>query len=142
MGRRRDCLRTVHGEPSRRPDVRSVYQLLDIIDDHLTGLHVDEVSDDTVAAIVRARRAAGVSTATIRRDLTALSSVLGFAKDEKWRKGNPALEAMQSRRMKERRDPIVLPEDPDIERVIARAPGLFKHLIRAALLTGTVRTNS
>ncbi len=31
---------------------------LDIIDDHLTGLHVDEVSDDTVAAIVRARRAA------------------------------------------------------------------------------------
>ncbi|KMO18542.1 tyrosine-type recombinase/integrase [Methylobacterium indicum] len=109
---------------------------LDIIDDHLTGLHVDEVSDDTVAAIVRARRAAGVSTATIRRDLTALSSVLGFAKDEKWRKGNPALEAMQSRRLKERRDPIVLPEDRDIERVIARAPGLFAHLIRAALLTG------
>jgi integrase/recombinase XerD len=109
---------------------------LDIIDDHLTGLHVDEVSDDTVAAIVRARRAAGVSTATIRRDLTALSSVLGFAVDEKWRKGNPALEAMRSRRLKERRDPIVLPEDRDIERVIARAPGLFAHLIRAALLTG------
>lgn len=109
---------------------------LDIIDDHLTGLYVDEVSDDTVAAIVRARRAAGVSTATIRRDLTALSSVLGFAVDEKWRKGNPALDAMRSRRLKERRDPIVLPEDRDIERVIARAPGLFKHLIRAALLTG------
>ncbi|TGD98065.1 tyrosine-type recombinase/integrase [Methylobacterium nonmethylotrophicum] len=109
---------------------------LDTIDDHLAGLHVDEVSDDTVAEIIRARRAAGVSTATIRRDLTALSSVLGFAVDEKWRKGNPALDAMRSRRMKERRDPIVLPEDRDIERVISRAPGLFKHLIRAALLTG------
>ncbi|QRE76520.1 site-specific integrase [Methylobacterium aquaticum] len=109
---------------------------IDIVADFLAGLHVDEVSDETIAAIVRARRAAGVSTATIRRDLTALSSVLGFARDEKWRKGNPALEAMQSRRMKERRDPIVLPENPDIERVIARAPGLFKHLIRAALLTG------
>jgi integrase/recombinase XerD len=35
------------------------------------------------------------------------------------------------RRLKERRDPIVLPEDRDIERVIARAPGLFAHLIRA-----------
>lgn len=109
---------------------------LDIIDDHLTGLHVDEVSRDTVKAIIRARREAGVSTATIRRDLTALSSVLGFAMEEEWREGNPALEAMQSRRMKERRDPIVLPEDRDIERVIARAPGNFKLLIRAALLTG------
>lgn len=109
---------------------------LDIIDDYLTGLHVDEVSDETVAEIIRARRAAGVTTATIRRDLTALSSVLGYAVDEKWRKGNPALEAMRSRRMKERRDPIVLPEDSDIERVIDRAPGNFKLLIRAALLTG------
>ncbi|AWB21188.1 site-specific integrase [Methylobacterium currus] len=109
---------------------------LDIIDDYLTGLHVDEVSDETVAEIIRARRAAGVSTATIRRDLTALSSVLGYAVDEKWRRGNPALEAMRSRRMKERRDPIVLPEDSDIERVIDRAPGNFKLLIRAALLTG------
>ncbi|WP_207179542.1 tyrosine-type recombinase/integrase [Methylobacterium indicum] len=62
--------------------------------------------------------------------------MLGFAVDEEWREGNPALEAMQSRRLKERRDPIVLPEDRDIERVIARAPGLFAHLIRAALLTG------
>ncbi|BAQ44340.1 tyrosine-type recombinase/integrase [Methylobacterium aquaticum] len=109
---------------------------LKTIKDHLEGLFVDEVSDDTVADIVKARRAAGVTTATIRRDLTALSSVLGFAVDEKWRKGNPALDAMRGRRMKERRDPIVLPEDAEIERVIARAPGLFKHLIRAALLTG------
>ncbi|WP_162596326.1 tyrosine-type recombinase/integrase [Methylobacterium sp. 17Sr1-1] len=109
---------------------------IDIVADFLAGLHVDEVSDETIAEIVRARRAVGVTTATIRRDLTALSSVLGYAVDEKWRKGNPALEAMRSRRMKERRDPIVLPEDRDIERVIARAPGNFKLLIRAALLTG------
>lgn len=106
------------------------------IADRLDGLHVDEIDDDTVAGIVKARRTAGVSTATIRRDLTALSSVLAYAVDERWRKGNPALEAMRSRRMKERRDPIVLPEDADIERVIARAPGNFKFLIRAALLTG------
>lgn len=109
---------------------------LEIIDPHLSGLFVDEVSDDTVAIIVKARRAQGRTTATIRRDLTALSSVLAFAIDEKWRRGNPALEAMQSRRMKERRDPIVLPEDRDIATAIARAPGNMKFLIRAALLTG------
>lgn len=109
---------------------------LDILDSHLTGLFVDEIDEETVAAIVKARRAKKVTTATIRRDLTALSSVLSFAVDEKWRRGNPALEAQQSRRMKERRDPIVLPEDRDIETAITRAPGNLKFLIRAALLTG------
>lgn len=109
---------------------------LDTIDPHLNGLFVDEINEDTVAAIIKARRAMKVTTATIRRDLTALSSVLAFSIDEKWRKGNPALEAMQSRRLKERRDPIVLPEDRDITTAIARAPGNFKFLIRAALLTG------
>lgn len=109
---------------------------LDIIDPHLSGLFVDEISDETVAGIIKARRAKKLTTATIRRDLTALSSVLAFAVDEKWRKGNPALEAMQSRRMKERRDPIVLPEDRDIAIAVDRAPGNLKFLIRAALLTG------
>ncbi|WP_457105942.1 tyrosine-type recombinase/integrase [Methylobacterium sp. P5_C11] len=109
---------------------------LDILDPHLTGLFVDEIDDDTVAAIIKARRAQKVTTATIRRDLTALSSVLAFAVDEKWRRGNPALEAQQSRRMKERRNPIVLPEDRDIAIAVDRAPGNFKFLIRAALLTG------
>jgi integrase/recombinase XerD len=109
---------------------------LEIIGDHLDGLFVDEISDDTVAAIIKARRSRGRTTATIRRDLTALSSVLAFAIDERWRKGNPALDAMQSRRMKERRDPIVLPEDRDIATAVARAPGNLKFLIRAALLTG------
>lgn len=109
---------------------------IEIIGPHLNGLFVDEIDEDTIAAIVKARRAKKVTTATIRRDLTALSSVLSFAVDEKWRRGNPALEAQQSRRMKERRDPIVLPEDRDIETAIARAPGNLKFLIRAALLTG------
>ncbi|MCJ2127685.1 tyrosine-type recombinase/integrase [Methylobacterium sp. E-045] len=109
---------------------------LKTIGPHLDGLFVDEISEDTVAAIIKARRTRKVTTATIRRDLTALSSVLSFAVDEKWRKGNPALEAMQSRRMKERRDPIVLPEDRDIAMAVERAPGNFKFLIQAALLTG------
>lgn len=100
----------------------------------LSPLMVDEIDEAVVGQIVKVRRQAGASQATIRRDLTALSSLLSFAADEGWRKGNPALDRL--RRLKERRDPIVLPSDADIERVIARAPGAFAHMIRFALLTG------
>ena len=44
---------------------------------------------------------------------------------------NPALKRL--RKVKERHEPIVLPEHGDIARVIARAPGLFGKLIEAAL---------
>jgi integrase/recombinase XerD len=100
----------------------------------LRPLYVDQIDRAIVSEIVDARRRAKVSTATIRRDLTALSSVLAYAEDEGWREGNPALDRM--RRLTERREPIALPEAADIERVIARAPGNLAHLIRAAWLTG------
>ena len=95
---------------------------------------VDEIDRQLVSDIVAARRLAQVTTATIRRDLTALSSVLAYADDQGWREGNPALVAMK--RLRERRDPIVLPATADIETVIARLPGRFAHLVRAAWLTG------
>lgn len=100
----------------------------------LRPLMIDDIDDEVVAQIVKVRRRAGAATATIRRDLTALSSLLDFAIEEKWRQGNPALDRM--RRMSERRDPIVLPADQDIARVVARAPGSFSALIAFALATG------
>lgn len=100
----------------------------------LRGRTIDAIDRELISAIVRERREAGVTTATIRRDLTALSSVLAFAEDEDWREGNPALERM--RRLRERRDPIVLPDPADIARVVDRAPGMLASMIRAALLTG------
>jgi integrase/recombinase XerD len=100
----------------------------------LRPLMVDEIDERVVAQILRMRKAAGAAQATIRRDLTALSSLLEYATDEGWRRGNPALEKM--RRLKERRDPISLPHDADIARVVARAPGAFSALIRFALATG------
>jgi integrase/recombinase XerD len=87
-----------------------------------------------VLEIVRGRRQAGVTVATVRRDLTALSSVLDYAEDQDWREDNPALARL--RKLKERRDPIVLPDPAHIERVIARAPGRLPALIRGAWLTG------
>lgn len=108
----------------------------------LKDLYVDQIDKQLVATIVGKRQASGVgkeakkrvTNATIRRDLTALSSVLDFAEDQGWRSGNPALDRLK--KMKERRDPIVLPEPAHIEAVIARAPGNFGALIRAAWLTG------
>jgi integrase/recombinase XerD len=102
---------------------------------HLEGRHIDEIDKSVVTAIVDARRAAGASTATIRRDLTALSSVLGYAADQEWRSDdNPALARL--RKLKERRDPIVLPELTDVAYVIQRCPGSLAALVETARKTG------
>jgi integrase/recombinase XerD len=100
------------------------------IEPFLIDLFLDQVDKDKVEEIVTARRAVGVSTATIRRDLVALGSVLKFADVA----DNVALARLK--RLKERRDPIVLPETAHIERAIARAPGRLSALVRAAWLTG------
>jgi integrase/recombinase XerD len=80
------------------------------------------------------RRKKLVSIATVKRDLVALSQILGYADDQNWREGNPARDKMT--RMKERRDPIVLPPPEDIEAVLASCSPSMALLARAALLTG------
>jgi integrase/recombinase XerD len=101
----------------------------------LEGRKLSEVTADgrLVAEIVRERQKV-VTPATIKRDLGALSSVINYAIGEGWCEINPVLARLG--RIKERRDPINLPHDGDIELVISRAPGLWPYLIRAALLTG------
>ena len=103
---------------------------------YVADIYLDEVDRAMIGTYVDTRRTAGATTATIRRDLTALSSILKYAIDQDWRaeEDNPALSRLK--RLKERRDPIVLPEPKDIETVIQRAPGTFAALIRAAWLTG------
>ena len=100
------------------------------LEPYLRGKFLDEVDKALVGTIVDNRRAAGVSTATIRRDLVALGSVLAFADID-----DNAAQA-RLKRLKERRDPIVLPEDAHIERMMRRAPGRLSDMIRAAWLTG------
>lgn len=107
---------------------------LSMIDRRLRPLDIDEIDREVVSQIVHDRREAGTTTATIRRDLTALSSVLNYAEQHGWRDGNPALSRLKQ--LRERRDPIILPDLADVALVVARAPGMFKTLIRAALLTG------
>lgn len=107
------------------------------LEPNLKPLYIDEIDKQVVADIVRDRRAKGVKTATIRRDLTALSQLLEYAIDEGWRgddESNPALRRLK--KLRERRDPIVLPLAEDIAYVIARAPGNFARMIEAARDTG------
>jgi integrase/recombinase XerD len=107
---------------------------LDQLKDFLEGKRLSDLDGRLVAEVIRARTAEGVSNATIRRDLVALSSVLNFAIDQGWLENNPVLARMK--RLEERRDPIVLPRHEDIELVVARAPGMIKDLVRVAMATG------
>lgn len=96
---------------------------------------LDEIDMDCVAEIVRERRKVA-SVATVRRDLSALSNVIEFAIGEGWRQegDNPAL--FRQKRLKERRDPIVLPLPADIAAVHSLIPGNLLTMCEAAVATG------
>lgn len=79
---------------------------------------VQRIDHDLVRQIVRDRAKLGATNATIRRDLTAMASVLDAAIDEGWLQENPA-HSYDRRRLKERRDPIVLPDAESIAAVLA-----------------------
>jgi integrase/recombinase XerD len=107
---------------------------LDQLRPFIEGKQLSQIDGRLVAEIIRGRTAEGASNATIRRDLVALSSVINFAIDQAWLESNPVLARMK--RVAERRDPIVLPRQEDIDLVLARAPGMVKDLVRAAMATG------
>ena len=78
---------------------------------------VREIDAMLIREIVRDRGKLGATNATIRRDLTALASVLDAAIDESWIETNPA-HSYDRRRLKERREPIVLPDNNSIAAVL------------------------
>jgi integrase/recombinase XerD len=100
----------------------------------LDGRELAAISGPLVAAIIRERQKAGVTNATIKRDLGALSSVMRFAILQGWINVNPVLPKLAL--IPERRDPILLPTDRDITLVMERAPGMVGQMITAALKTG------
>jgi len=101
----------------------------------LDGLYVDEVDKKTIAKIVKLRRAAGCTNATIKRDLTAVSSVLRYCCAQGWIDENAA-KSYDRTVIRERRDPIVLPDPADIDALVRFAPAMFGKIIRAAQYTG------
>jgi integrase/recombinase XerD len=107
---------------------------LDQLMPFLDSKQLNAVDGRLVSEIVRVRSLAGVSNATIKRDLVALSSVINYSIDQGWRDDNPVLPRL--RRIKERRDPIVLPQRAHIDLVISRCPGMVADVVRAAMATG------
>lgn len=86
-------------------------QSLKLCEQYLLGRMVGEIDGAIIRGLVAARRRI-VGIATVRRDLTAVSRVLAYAQAAGWREGNPALDAI--RLLRERRDPIVLPDEGSI----------------------------
>jgi integrase/recombinase XerD len=107
---------------------------IDQLEPLVSGKHLDEIDGRLVAEIIRRRQSGGVTNATIKRDLGALSSVMNFSIDQGWCEHNPVLPRL--RRLRERREPIALPRPEDVAKVIARIPGSFGEMVGAALATG------
>lgn len=103
------------------------------LDRWLKNRKLVEIDAKLIATIID-ERGEHVSNATLKRDLGALSSVLNFCIDRGWREDNPVLPRL--RRVKERRDPIVLPDANHIKIAIERAPSAMGRLILAAMITG------
>lgn len=96
-----------------------------------------DIDGRLIAEIIEARQGAGVTNATIKRDLGALSSIMKFCILRGWREDNPVLPKLAL--VPERRDPIVLPLERDIKLVadhIGRTAPAVASLIHAACKTG------
>jgi integrase/recombinase XerD len=104
------------------------------LEPYLNGRSLSAIDGRLVAEIIRERSASGITSATVKRDLVALSSVLNFAIDQGWCDDNPVLPRLG--RIKERRDPIVLPQRQHIDLVISRCPGMIADIVRVAMATG------
>jgi integrase/recombinase XerD len=94
---------------------------------------VSEIDGPIIRGLVAARRRV-VGIATVRRDLTAVSRVLAYAQSVGLREGNSALDAIRT--LRERRDPIVLPDEDSIQAVFGACSPALRNLAVAARLTG------
>lgn len=102
-----------------KPDTAKRYAVsIKQMEDWLVGMDVQKINGETIKRIIRDRSRRGTSNATIRRDLTAISSVLAVAVDEGWIEDNPA-KLIDRSRVKEKRDPIYLPEAASIDAMLA-----------------------
>ena len=105
------------------------------LDPHFRGLFLDQITKRTIADYVAARTKAGATNATIRRDLTALSTILECANTWGWLEANPAKD-YNRRVIRERREPIRPPTDAQVGDLIARCPKGFGDVIKFLSLTG------
>lgn len=108
----------------------SLSQLRPWLDDK----QVQRIDVKLLKTIVTDRQRLGVTNATIRRDMTAVSSVLAHCADMHWIEDNPARMIDRSR-FKEARTRVILPRSEYLDAVFADA-SRFMDMARLALETG------
>ena len=101
---------------------------------YLDGKALSDIDLRLLTEIVEAREQKGVTNATIKRDLVALSSLMNFALDKGWVEHNPVL--IKLPRVKEGKHLIEPPRREDIDLALSRAPGMLGPLARLAMATG------
>lgn len=101
----------------------------------LDDRNVTDINASVLRELVKGRQRLGITNACVRRDLTAISSVLDNALDEGWAEENAA-KGFNRQRLPERRDPIILPTDNDISYTLGRERTRFGDIIMLALETG------
>jgi len=102
---------------------------------HLERKTLAQIDVACLRDLIKVRREQGVSNATIRRDLTAISAILTHAQDEGWVEQNVAL-TVNRRRIPERRDPILLPTEASIATMLKVMPPTMADICVFAIETG------
>lgn len=106
---------------------------LRMVEPVLGHLHLDEINRKALAQVAHRK---GVTNATRRRDLTAVSAVLRSAASWGWIEHNPARDFDRGA-IRERREPIILPKSAEVERFASNAPGAtLPWLVRLLRHTG------
>lgn len=130
-----DAVARWHGEVATRSLGRSTVgrylSSLRMADAILGPLYLDEIGKAVIARVA----ARAPTNASRRRDLTAVSAVLHAAEGWGWIERNVALD-YDRRRIRERRDPIVLPTDAEVDRFVSKAPPMLAAMIRLLEHTG------
>ncbi len=145
-----ETIGAMQGEDGLKPKVKKRYlESLRMVDQFWSPLHLSRIGRREIAEFVKVRKKgfrriepdgaevaiAPVTNATVRRDLTALSSVFRVAVASGMTDHNPAREWDRGV-IKERKRVFVPPLPHEIETVIGYAQGNFARLIAFAANTG------
>jgi integrase/recombinase XerD len=125
----------VHLPRQVKPAVVERYKVsIRALDPHFGECHLDEIDQRKIARFIESRTTT-VTNATVRRDITALSQLLAAARSWGWIEYNVAA-GLDLSQVRERREPITLPAEEDIQRVLDAAPPRMAALLRLLDLTG------
>lgn len=118
-----------HSKPGTIERYRTSFQACR---DLLHAMHLDEI-DRTSLRRIASR--AGVTNATRKRDLTAVSAVLRAAVGWGWLDSNPVRDFDRST-LRHREPVMVLPADAEVERLIRALPPMLGRMVRLLVETG------